>query len=129
MISERHCEPPGTLAGTGCQSILVLAEALRPRAMAAKHCTEAGCWRVLRAGCPALLRCFWWTAGASCRHLASSEGSYKVSEWLLFEEGADVNALDRFKRTPLEVLLCCYLRSTPVAECHYCSSQFVPAAS
>lgn len=35
-------------------------------------------------------------------HLASSEGSYKVSEWLLFEEGADVNALDRFKRTPLE---------------------------
>ena len=66
-------------------------------------------------------RCFWWTAGAACRHLASSEGSYKVSEWLLCEEGADVNALDRFQRTPLEVLLCCCLRSTPVAECHSCS--------
>ncbi len=35
-------------------------------------------------------------------HLAASEGSYKVSEWLL-ENKADVNALDRFKRTPLEV--------------------------
>ena len=35
------------------------------------------------------------------RHLAASEGSYKVTEWLL-EEGVDVNALDRFKRTPLE---------------------------
>lgn len=35
-------------------------------------------------------------------HLAASEGSYKVAEWLL-EHTADVNALDRFKRTPLEV--------------------------
>ncbi len=35
------------------------------------------------------------------RHLAASEGSYKVTEWLL-EEGVTVNALDRFKRTPLE---------------------------
>ena len=35
-------------------------------------------------------------------HLAASEGSYKVAEWLL-EHDADVNALDRFKRTPLEV--------------------------
>ena len=35
-------------------------------------------------------------------HLAASEGSYKVAEWLL-EQKADVNALDRFKRTPLEV--------------------------
>jgi Ankyrin repeats (many copies) len=36
------------------------------------------------------------------RHLAASEGSYKVAEWLL-ANGADINALDRFKRTPLEV--------------------------
>ena len=99
----------------------MLAETLCPGAMAAECCTDAGCWRVVRAGCHALHRCFWWTAGAACRHLASSEGSYKVSEWLLCEEGADVNALDRFKRTPLEVLLCCYLRSTPVAACRFCS--------
>ena len=38
----------------------------------------------------------------SSRHLAASEGSYKVTEWLLSEK-ADINALDRFKRTPLEV--------------------------
>lgn len=36
------------------------------------------------------------------RHLAASEGCYKVVEWLL-EEGADANFVDRFKRTPLEV--------------------------
>ena len=36
------------------------------------------------------------------RHLAASEGSYKVTEWLLSEQ-ADINSLDRFKRTPLEV--------------------------
>ena len=36
------------------------------------------------------------------RHLAASEGCYKVTEWLI-ELGSDVNALDRFKRTPLEV--------------------------
>lgn len=36
------------------------------------------------------------------RHLAASEGSYKVTEWLLSEK-ADINSLDRFKRTPLEV--------------------------
>ena len=36
------------------------------------------------------------------RHLAASEGSWSVSEWLL-SYGADINALDRFKRTPLEV--------------------------
>jgi tRNA A-37 threonylcarbamoyl transferase component Bud32 len=34
-------------------------------------------------------------------HLAASEGCYKVTEWLLAEQ-ADINALDRFKRTPLE---------------------------
>jgi len=34
-------------------------------------------------------------------HLAASEGAFKVTEWLL-KEGADVNALDRFKRTPLQ---------------------------
>lgn len=39
-----------------------------------------------------------------CRHLAASEGSYKVTEWLLSEQ-ADINSLDRFKRTPLEVFL------------------------
>ncbi|KAI7841021.1 hypothetical protein COHA_005249 [Chlorella ohadii] len=37
--------------------------------------------------------CFW--------HLAASEGAYQVTEWLL-TQGVDVNALDRFKRTPLE---------------------------
>lgn len=43
-------------------------------------------------GC--LIRC--------CRHLAASEGSWSVAEWLL-ENGADINVVDRFKRTPLEV--------------------------
>ena len=118
------CFPLGSLAALAlqrCQSILGLVEALCPGAMAAKHCTDAGCLRILRAGCQVLLECFWWTVGTACRHLASSEGSYKVSEWLLVEEGADVNALDRFKRTPLEVLLCCCLRNTPVAESLFCS--------
>lgn len=36
------------------------------------------------------------------RHLASSEGSWSVAEWLL-DNGSNINALDRFKRTPLEV--------------------------
>lgn len=51
-----------------------------------------------------------------CRHLAASEGSYKVTEWLLSEQ-ADINSLDRFKRTPLEVysafmlLECCSFKS------------------
>ena len=35
------------------------------------------------------------------RHLAASEGAYQVSEWLI-AQGADVNSLDRFRRTPLE---------------------------
>ncbi|KFM24164.1 Dual specificity protein kinase splA [Auxenochlorella protothecoides] len=34
-------------------------------------------------------------------HLAASEGAYSVTEWLL-AEGVNVNALDRFNRTPLE---------------------------
>lgn len=34
-------------------------------------------------------------------HLAASEGCYKVTEWLLAQKAA-VNAVDRFKRTPLE---------------------------
>ena len=46
------------------------------------------------------LNAFWF----ECRHLAASEGSYKVTEWLLSEQ-ADINSLDRFKRTPLEVFL------------------------
>ena len=37
-----------------------------------------------------------------CRHLAASEGCYSISEWLL-SQGANINAVDRFKRTPLEV--------------------------
>ena len=37
-----------------------------------------------------------------CRHLAASEGAYQVTEWLLTQR-VDVNSLDRFKRTPLEV--------------------------
>ncbi len=50
----------------------------------------------------------WWAPAAPvplrlpCRHLASSEGAYQVTEWLL-TQSVDVNALDRFKRTPLEV--------------------------
>ena len=47
-----------------------------------------------------------WQVPTACimlrRHLAASEGCYKVTEWLI-AEGSDVNALDRFKRTPLEV--------------------------
>ena len=124
MISGRHCElfsfeNSGCPELHRCQSVLVLADTLCAWATAAKHCADAGCWRELRPGCQALLGCLWWTAGAACRHLASSEGSYKVSEWLLCEEGADVNALDRFQRTPLEVVLCCYLRSASVTECHW----------
>ena len=38
----------------------------------------------------------------ACRHLAASEGAYQVTEWLLTHH-VDVNALDRFRRTPLEV--------------------------
>ncbi|KAK9810812.1 hypothetical protein WJX73_009202 [Symbiochloris irregularis] len=34
-------------------------------------------------------------------HLAASENSYAVAEWLV-EHGARINAVDRFKRTPLE---------------------------
>lgn len=34
-------------------------------------------------------------------HLAASEGVVKLTQWLL-ENGAEVNALDRFNRTPLE---------------------------
>ncbi len=37
-----------------------------------------------------------------CRHLASAEGCYSAVAWLL-AQGVDVNAIDRFKRTPLEV--------------------------
>lgn len=37
------------------------------------------------------------------RHLSSSEGCYSVVEWLLAECGVEVNPVDRFKRTPLEV--------------------------
>lgn len=36
------------------------------------------------------------------RHLSSAEGAFSVVLWLL-DHGADVNSIDRFKRTPLEV--------------------------
>lgn len=36
------------------------------------------------------------------RHLAAAEGSYSAVSWLL-QQGCDVNPIDRFKRTPLEV--------------------------
>lgn len=39
---------------------------------------------------------------SGCRHVASAEGSFSTCEWLL-DNGASVNALDRFQRTPLEV--------------------------
>ena len=35
------------------------------------------------------------------RHLAASEGAYAVTEWLLAKK-ASVNAVDRFKRTPMQ---------------------------
>lgn len=35
-------------------------------------------------------------------HLAASEGCFRVVHWLI-EQGADVNVIDRFKHTPLEV--------------------------
>ena len=65
-------------------------------------------------------------------HLAASEGSYKVAEWLL-ENKADVNALDRFKRTPLEVCvrpLCCALwhELTPRAQFDQCRLCCVPCS-
>ena len=34
-------------------------------------------------------------------HLAASEGCYKITEWLLAHK-SPVNAVDRFRRTPLE---------------------------
>lgn len=39
---------------------------------------------------------------AAYRHLAAAEGCYSVVVWLL-KQGAIINAVDRFKRTPLEV--------------------------
>ncbi len=36
------------------------------------------------------------------RHLAAAEGCYSAVVWLL-AHGVDVNPVDRFKRTPLEV--------------------------
>lgn len=36
------------------------------------------------------------------RHLAAAEGCYSVAAWLI-SLGAQVNLVDRFKRTPLEV--------------------------
>ncbi len=46
-----------------------------------------------------------------CRHLAASEGAYQVTEWLLAQR-VDINSLDRFKRTPLEVQFRLYCHST-----------------
>lgn len=37
-----------------------------------------------------------------CRHIAAAEGAYTVCKWLI-ESDADINAMDRFQRTPLEV--------------------------
>lgn len=54
-------------------------------------------------GVPMLVRD---SGAAHCRHLAASEGCYKVSEWLI-NQNADVNRMDRFKRTPLEVMESC----------------------
>ena len=36
------------------------------------------------------------------RHLAAAEGCHSVAVWLL-SQAANVNAIDRFNRTPLEV--------------------------
>lgn len=51
-----------------------------------------------------LMRCAKINVPLPCRHLAASENSFAVAEWLL-QNGARVNSLDRFKRTPLEVRL------------------------
>jgi hypothetical protein len=69
--------------------------------MRCMRCTEhpKGCrWCCMRVPSKQELRC---CAVGARRHLAASEGCYKVTEWLL-EQGSDVNVLDRFKRTPLE---------------------------
>ena len=54
------------------------------------------------------------------RHLAASEGSYKVTEWLLSEK-ADINSLDRFRRTPLEVA-CSYMLLLSAMQITSCSA-------
>lgn len=36
----------------------------------------------------------------ACSHLAASEGCYQVTEWLI-SQGCNINALDRFNRTPV----------------------------
>lgn len=47
--------------------------------------------------------CVWSDLGAPlCRHIAAAEGAYTVCKWLI-ESDADINAMDRFQRTPLEV--------------------------
>lgn len=38
----------------------------------------------------------------ACRHLSAAEGCYSIVSWLV-SQGVAVNAVDRFKRTPLEV--------------------------
>ena len=38
-----------------------------------------------------------------CRHIAAAEGAFSVVQWLVVEEGADPNPVDRHQRTPLEV--------------------------
>lgn len=41
--------------------------------------------------------------GAARRHVAAAEGAYSVVQWLVQEEGVDINCIDRHNRTPLEV--------------------------
>lgn len=43
-----------------------------------------------------------WGCAGIRRHLSGAEGAFSVVLWLL-DHGADVNPVDRFKRTPLEV--------------------------
>lgn len=35
-------------------------------------------------------------------HVAAAEGAFSVVQWLVVEEGVDVNCLDRHHKTPLE---------------------------
>ena len=52
------------------------------------------------------------TAGGRCRHLASAEGQLAASKWLL-ENDCSPNPVDRFLRTPLEVICPPVLQGLP----------------
>jgi hypothetical protein len=65
--------------------------------MVSLNLSEAGMY-ALQAGID-LLRA-WDYDGRTPLHLAASEGAFVMTEWLLSQD-VDVNAVDRFGRTPL----------------------------